>query len=228
MMETSLRRLLDRILPRWSPLMFKATLISMVVAALVIPVALAAVPFIEFFNGMAAQPKAKTQMTYGRVHGEELLVERSPVPGTIPREYEWPLFAPRVSSAEDATPGDTGPTIEDAQEIGGPVVNPVPITREALQRGQEQYEIYCIACHGRRGEGDGLVVGAEKFPAPPSLHTDQARNYTDGTIYYVITTGVGTMPGYARQLDPSERWETIHYLRALQRSMSPQPEDLDR
>ena len=86
MMEKMLRSLLDRILPRWSPMMYKATLVSMVVAALVIPVALAAVPFIEFFNGMAAQPKAKTQSTYGRVFGEELLVERKPVEAPVESE----------------------------------------------------------------------------------------------------------------------------------------------
>src|SRR6185503_20670459 len=35
---------------------------------------------------------------------------------------------------------------------------PFPITRTDLDRGQERYNIYCSPCHGRRGEGDGMVV----------------------------------------------------------------------
>ena len=56
---------------------------SFVALAFIIPLAMVAVPFIEFFNDMAAQPKGKTQMTYGRVYGQQLLVERLPVAGVI-------------------------------------------------------------------------------------------------------------------------------------------------
>jgi mono/diheme cytochrome c family protein len=85
-----------------------------------------------------------------------------------------------------------------------------------LQRGRNRYDIFCIACHGRMAEGDGPVVGPNRFPAPPSLHTDQARGYDDGTIYYVITHGIGKMPGYADKLTPQDRWKVVHYVRALQ------------
>jgi len=34
------------------------------------------------------------------------------------------------------------------------------------------------------------------------------------------------MPGYARQVEPDDRWKTIHYVRALQRAMNPEPQDL--
>ena len=84
--------LLEKVLPRWSPTMYKATLIAFVALAFIVPLFIVALPFIEFLNGMAAQPKAKAQMTYGRVHGQESLVEREPVAGSIPRGYErYPL-----------------------------------------------------------------------------------------------------------------------------------------
>ena len=52
--------------PRWSPTMYKFTLGSALVLAIAAPLGMVAIPFIEFFNGMAAQPKGKAQLTYGR------------------------------------------------------------------------------------------------------------------------------------------------------------------
>jgi len=202
--------------PRWSPMGYKATLVGMVSLAFVVPLALVALPFVEFFNGMAAQPKGKAQGTYGRRAGLALVVERPPVAGTIPRSYV-------------AYPYEhLGNTIEDAREAGAQLENPLPVSRESLYRGQKAYNTYCLPCHGRQGEGDGPVTGPGRFPAPPSLHTVQARKYADGTIYHVITKGMGKMPSYRAQLEPEERWEAVHYVRALQRAMNPQPEDLER
>ena len=70
-----------------------------------------------------------------------------------------------------------------------------------MRGGQELYDIHCIACHGKLGVGDGPVTGPDRFPAPPSLHTDQARGYTDGTIFHIITKGTEKMPSYADKLD---------------------------
>jgi mono/diheme cytochrome c family protein len=199
--------------PRWSLTAFKASAVTLFALAFIIPLALVATPFIEFFNGMAAQPKGKAQMTYGRVYGEQRLVERDPVVGTIPRGYSSPPFE------------DLGNTIEDAKIVGDKLENPVPLTMENLQRGKALYDVYCIACHGPKGEGDGPVTGPKRIGAPPSLHTDQALQYRDGTIFHVIDRGVGQMPPYGHLLDREERWQVVHYVRALQRSMNPQPGD---
>ncbi len=202
--------------PRWSPTMYKLTLGATVVLAIMVPLGLVAIPFIEFFNGMAAQPKGKAQMTYGRTYGEDLLVERPPVEGTIPRGHVPYRF------------DNLGNTIEDAKKAGEGLTNPLPLTMDNLARGQELYDVYCIVCHGKRGEGNGPVIGPDRFPAPPSLHTKQATDYTDGTLYHIMTKGVGKMPAYAGKLDPQERWMVAQYLRALQRSMAPKPEDLEQ
>ena len=204
---------LSKCCPRWSPAMYRFTLGTMLALAFIVPLAIVALPFIEFLNGMAAQPKARPQMTYGRVFGQELQVLRPEPAGTIHRDYQQPLFESGTNK------------IEDAVAIGGKVVNPVPVTMEILRRGQNRYNIYCIACHGDAGEGNGPVVGPNRFPAPPSLNTDQARGYPDGTVCYVITKGVGKMPGYASQIEPQDRWNIVHYVRALQRSRDPKPED---
>ena len=198
-MERLLRSLLERLAPRWSPVMFKATLVAAVAAALVIPLALVATPFIEFFNGMAAQPKGKAQMTYGRRDGQALLVTRDPVEGTVPRGYHPYPF------------DHLDTKIETAKAVGEVLDNPVPITEEALLSGKERYEVFCIVCHGATGQGDGLAVGVnpatgvKRFPVPPSFHTEQARGYSDGTVYHIVTKGLGKMPSYADKLSPEER-----------------------
>src|SRR6202008_5083929 len=43
---------------------------------------------------------------------------------------------------------------------------PFPITREVLERGRERFDIYCLPCHGRTGEGNGMIV-QRGFPPPP-------------------------------------------------------------
>ena len=126
--------------------MFKITLGGILVLPIAIPLLLLSVPMIEFFNGMAAQPKGKAQMTYGRVFGEELLVERLPVEGTVHRDYEPYPFAHLV-----------GKTLEEAKQAGAQLSNPLELTKENLLRGQEVYDIFCGACHGTKGEGDGGV-----------------------------------------------------------------------
>src|ERR1043166_9197943 len=35
---------------------------------------------------------------------------------------------------------------------------PFPITREILERGRERFDIYCSPCHGRTGEGNGMMA----------------------------------------------------------------------
>jgi mono/diheme cytochrome c family protein len=162
---------------------------------------------------MAAQPKGKTQMTYGRVFGEQLIVERPPVAGTVPRGYKEIVLPAK------------GNTIEDAKAAGATLANPIPLTIQNLRRGQDRYNIFCIACHGEMAEGNGPIIGPNRFPAPPSLHTDQARGYSDGTVFHVITKGMGKMPDYADKLEPQDRWRVIDYVRALQRAMNPRPGD---
>ncbi len=197
-------------------LMYKGSLLTLVIMAFVVPLALAAVPFIDFFNGMAAQPKGKTQMTFGRTYGLATMVEREPVPGTLPRGHVPVAFT------------DVGNTIEEAKAIGATLRSPFAPSMERIRNGQKSYEVFCIVCHGKTGAGDGSVVGPDRFPAPPSLHTEQARGYDGGTLFFITSKGVAKMPPYANMLSVEERWEIVHYLRALQRSINPRPEDLQR
>ncbi len=103
--------------------------------------------------------------------------------------------------------------------------SPVPVTMENLEYGRERFNIYCAVCHGQAGDGSGLVV-RRGYIVPPSFHTDQIREYRDGTIFRIITEGIRNMPAYADQIPPEDRWMIVNYLRALQRSQATGIEDL--
>lgn len=199
--------------PRWSPGMYRFTLGSLIALAFLVPLVIVGLPFIEFLNGMAAQPKARSQMTYGRVFGEEIPVLRSPVDGAVGREQPPVLFKAIAAGAANTQPSGAG------------LANPVALTMDNIRRGQNRYEIFCLVCHGRTGEGNGPVVGPNRFPAPPSLHTEQAQAYSDGAICQIISQGFGKMPAYAGQIEAEDRWNIVHYVRALQRAHNPKPED---
>ena len=94
---------------------------------------------------------------------------------------------------------------------------PLPLTRELLSRGRERFEIYCTPCHGKLGDGNGIVT-QRGFRHPPTYHSERLRGVPVGHIFDVITRGFGRMPDYAAQIPPDDRWRIVAYVRALQLS----------
>jgi mono/diheme cytochrome c family protein len=96
---------------------------------------------------------------------------------------------------------------------------PFPVTRAVLERGQERYNIYCSPCHGRIGNGEGIVV-QRGFQRPASFHIDRLREAPAGYFFNVITNGFGAMYDYAARVKSEDRWAIIAYIRALQLSQN--------
>ena len=95
--------------------------------------------------------------------------------------------------------------------------NPLPITRDLLDRGRQRYNIYCAPCHDLTGSGQGIVI-KKGFLPPPTFHQQRLRVVEDGHIYDVISNGIRNMPTYRHQVPISDRWAIVAYLRALQLS----------
>jgi mono/diheme cytochrome c family protein len=109
-------------------------------------------------------------------------------------------------------------TVEREADLADiPDTIPVPVTAALLQHGRERFEIFCSPCHGRAGDGRGMVV-ERGFPAPPSFHQDALRMAPDRHFYDVITSGYGVMYSYAARVPPADRWAIVAYIRALQYS----------
>jgi len=96
---------------------------------------------------------------------------------------------------------------------------PFPINEQVLNRGQERFNIYCSECHGRLGDGNGMIP-SRGYRRPPSFHTDTLRTAPTGHFFDVMTNGFGAMPPYAPQVPVNDRWAIIAYIRALQLSQN--------
>jgi mono/diheme cytochrome c family protein len=92
---------------------------------------------------------------------------------------------------------------------------PVPLTPQLLAHGRERFDIFCSPCHGRTGDGRGMIV-QRGFKQPSSYHTDRLRAQPVGYFYNVMTNGFGQMASYASQVPVNDRWAIAAYVRALQ------------
>lgn len=94
---------------------------------------------------------------------------------------------------------------------------PPPLTKALIDRGERRYDIYCVICHGRTGDGDGTVV-KRGFPAPPSFHITRLVAAPPAYVVDVITNGHGVMYSYADRVAPADRWAVAAYVKTLQRA----------
>jgi mono/diheme cytochrome c family protein len=104
-----------------------------------------------------------------------------------------------------------------ARDDRGQPPSPPPVTMALLERGQQRFDINCSPCHGRTGEGDGMIV-QRGFPRPPSYFSEKLRDAPNQHFYDVITHGYGVMYPYADRVEPADRWAITAYIRALQAS----------
>ena len=104
-------------------------------------------------------------------------------------------------------------------KVNGEFVDAFPfaIGHAELQRGQERYNAYCTPCHGRVGDGQGMVVQRGLRQAA-SYHQERLREEKVGYFFDVITNGFGAMQSYAEAVPVRDRWLIVAYLRALQLS----------
>lgn len=139
---------------------------------------------------------------------------RTPVEGTVPRGH---LRADSAYYRGLAADGDTLEQIPDR----------VTVDRAFLERGRREFDVYCAPCHGRAGDGNGVLAAGDYAMVPPtSFHLDRLRTAPDGHFFRVITGGVRTMPSYAHQIDVEDRWAIVAYVRALQLSQGAGPDAL--
>ena len=104
---------------------------------------------------------------------------------------------------------------------------PIAVNRKVLERGQDKYNVYCSPCHGKSGNGNGIIMqGDYGYTPASSYHVERLRQVADGYLYDSITNGVRNMPAYAQQIPVRDRWAIVAYIRALQRSQYAEPEDL--
>lgn len=154
---------------------------------------------------------------------------RPPVQHTIARG--------RMKTDEQYYTGYTGGQIVGGKLLGAQYVETIPLaayqafdndTHKMLERGQERYNIFCSPCHGKVGDGKGMIAlrGFNSRRPVGNYHTERLRKMPIGHFYDVITNGYGTMTPRAFQVEQPDRWAISAYVRVLQTSQNAQPADL--
>ena len=187
-------------------------------------------PGLEYMPDMYRSPSVEAYVDYAEVRGlfrPELVgesVSLTPPVGTIPYygtgdniSYMMPYrFGAPIDS--DKTHGLFGMKQDSAgRAMAAFDKNPIPYSEEILKEGKELYGLFCVHCHGEKGDGQGSVVTNSngKFP-PPAAYNGPLKDLSAGTIFYSITYGKGMMGSHASQLDKEERWKVVHYVESLQ------------
>jgi mono/diheme cytochrome c family protein len=175
---------------------------------------------------MQDQPKVKPLR--GATFFADGLGSRQPIENTIPRGFlradnpEFYTGKKSGAATATATPAQqqTAGAQNSAQQNLFPddvVEFPIPVTKDVVERGQSRFNIFCSACHGLTGNGDGMIV-RRGFRRAASFNDDRLRQAPVGHFFDAITNGWGAMPSYASQIPVQDRWAIIAYVRALQAS----------
>lgn len=160
------------------------------------------------------------------------------------------------SSGEDSESGDEASTADETGGEGQAEAPPEPydwitefpdeieINKTTMQRGHQRFNIYCAVCHGRAGDGDGLVaqraleLKAPTWRPPTSLHQENVTKYPVGKLFNIISYGNiagvtpdggvirGGMAGYESQISVEDRWAIVLYVKALEKTRTASPDEL--
>ena len=120
--------------------------------------------------GLEFMPDMYRSSAYGTYEASKIFADSvsalKPVAGTIPRGYD--TYFPY---ANDTTGYETA---------GRELKNPLEISAENIAEGKRLYNIFCINCHGEKGDGNGtLRIKGEKFPGVPNYATAKSSRGGD-------------------------------------------------
>lgn len=127
------------------------------------------------------------------------LITRKPVEGSIPQGKK-----PFLIEKGDRT---------KAKAVKMPI--PYSETSSSVE-GKAYYEIFCVHCHGPKGQGKGTLIKKELFLKPPAYNSGTTKDLTAGEIYYTIYYGKGMMGSHASQIVEEKRWKIVQYVQTLQ------------
>ena len=157
------------------------------------------------YETYSVSEEQKNQMEKEGIHFSNV-----PVAGTIKRGVDYSFRLPK-----DVT-GDSTHYIASKQ-IKNPIAS---LDSTALKDAERLYLINCGICHGTALDGNGpLFKGGEGPYAPKPANLGGEARYVgmpDGQMFYSITYGKNMMGSYASQLNSTQRWMVISYIRSKQ------------
>ena len=174
---------------------------------------------IQLLPDMDDQDKIKAQKP-DSFHADGM-GSRQPVLGSVPRNTEAGVLPLEFGAGRDGYHFDG--KIDDVFGDGLPEDLGIESEEDMiglLARGEDMFNVHCAICHGKSGDGNG-VVGyhlGQNGVTVPSLHNFPKESHPDGYIYHVISNGKGLMGAYKHNIPVRDRWAIVSYLRTLQAS----------
>jgi len=149
----------------------------------------------EYFPDMAHGPAYTTYSDNPALEDNRTMLK--PVEGTVPRDMiPYPYEAGFDGRGKAAL-----------------MENPLVFDDRLLEEGRQLYNIFCANCHGNEGDGKGKLHTSGKYIIPPtSLISAEARAFTSGEVYHVITAGWGVMGAHGSLIRPDDRWKIIAFI----------------
>jgi mono/diheme cytochrome c family protein len=93
--------------------------------------------------------------------------------------------------------------------------NPFPADEFSLERGKHSYQLDCIRCHGKDGNGDGIK--SEKVSKKiTDLGSDLIQKQTDGELFWKISEARRPMP--LTDITNDQRWDIVNYIRTFKKT----------
>ena len=124
-----------------------------------------------------------------------------------------PYKAPMPDMPTDTVPVAGGLQLLRASKAEA-LKNPLPETAEIIEKGETNYEYFCVGCHGSNHDGQG-TVGQSFSPLPANLKNPYVQTQADGVLFQKISLGFQRHPPMAYTVSEEDRWALMHFLRAL-------------
>lgn len=99
--------------------------------------------------------------------------------------------------------------------------NPLKPTADSAAAGAHLYDSQCKMCHGPGGDGKGDLAVEMKLKMRDYRDPEALKGFTDGELFYILTTGKDKMPGQEDRLPSVQKWNLINYLRSLSKKEPP-------
>jgi mono/diheme cytochrome c family protein len=96
--------------------------------------------------------------------------------------------------------------------------NPLAVSKMNISDGEKLYQMQCLTCHGKAGDGDGPTA-KQLFPSPANLAFSRGLPIATDTFYFWTISEGGkpfdsAMPAFRERLSDKEIWQITHYINA--------------
>jgi mono/diheme cytochrome c family protein len=130
------------------------------------------------------------------------------------------LAAVAAAAQQNSTPTQKIPSLAAIPADAAKQQNPVKATPESINRAKKWWNLDCVMCHGKDGDGKGETAQDMKLTMADFTSPDTLKDRTDGELFYIIKNGHQDMPPEGERVKTEEGWDLVNYVRSLAKKKS--------